>query len=259
VPPARLYAVGVCVPGFADGQLGICHAAPNLDWHEVPVGPVLAEALDAPVHLRNDAQAALVAEHAEGAATGCRDVVLLYAGTGISAPAMLDGRISQGRTGAIGQVGHCPVPGGDRLCNCGRTGCLETVASGPAIVRAYVEALRGAGSRRDLSRVVASDVAHAAARGDATARRVLDGAGNHLGAAAATVVSLFDPEIVVFGGGLSAAGDALVEPLRRAVRASGGGRVRFAVSVLGDRAEARGAVLVALEQMGLSSVRQVAG
>lgn len=256
VAPSRLHAVGVCVPGFADEDRGVCLEAPNLGWYDVPVGAMLSHRLDAPVHLSNDAQAALVAEQSEGAAAGCRHAVLLYAGTGISAPAMLDGRISPGHTGAVGQVGHCPVPGSDLRCNCGRTGCLETVASGPAIARAYVEAMRAGGSVRELSRVVASDVARAATRGDATARRVLEEAGAHLGTAAATVVNLFDPEIVVFGGGLSAAGDALTGPLERAMRAGTTRPVRFAVSMLGDRAETRGALLLALDHVGLGAFRR---
>lgn len=251
VPLQRVVGVGVCVPGRADATTGICRVAPNLGWHDVPVAPRLAAALSVPVFLHNDAQMALLAEAAEGVARGCRDVVLLYAGSGISASAMLDGRIFHGSTGAMGEIGHCAVEGGTATCNCGKTGCLETLASGPAIARAYAEAVH--------SDVVldAAAVVQAAQRDDAVAARVLEEAGARLGAAAAVLVNLFDPEMLVFGGGLSGAGPALVDPLVRRLRAEalvdGGRELPIALSSLGERAELRGAVLLALTELGMNS------
>src|SRR5581483_745457 len=132
----NLVAISVCVPGRVVAATGVCQWAPNLGWRDVAVGAPIGERFRVPVAVRNDAQAALTAELTEGVAVGRKDVVLLYAGAGIGAAVLLGGEIYRGASGAVGELGHSHVAGERRLCNCGRRGCLETVASGPALERA---------------------------------------------------------------------------------------------------------------------------
>ncbi|GAB3873228.1 hypothetical protein GCM10027610_140040 [Dactylosporangium cerinum] len=141
LPTARLAAVGAVLPGLTDFHTGVCLLAPNLGWRDVPVRDILAAELGAPVYVHNAGQAAAVAENLEGAGGRVGDLALLYAGTGLSAGVLSDGRVFHGVGGTAGEIGHNAVPGNEEPCNCGKVGCLETVASGPAIVRAVRRAL----------------------------------------------------------------------------------------------------------------------
>ena len=131
---AAISAMGVVVPGLTDFHTGVCMLAPNLGWRDVAVGPLLAAELGIPVYVHNAGQAAAVAEHLEGAGVGVGDLALLYAGTGLSAGVISGGQILHGAGGTAGEIGHCAIPGLTEQCACGKIGCLETVASGRALV-----------------------------------------------------------------------------------------------------------------------------
>ena len=235
---ARLATVGVCLPGLVDDR-GVLLLAPNLGWRDLPVADVLTDALGAPVFAYNAAHTSLVAERHLGAAVGEDDVVLVYAGTGVGAAAVVGGRLLRGSGGIAGEFGHVRVEPDGRACNCGKTGCLETIASADAVAEAA-----GAST--------AAEVAEAAATGDRNALTALGGAGDALGAAAAWLVNLFDPACLVLAGGLAGAGDAFVEPFRRAVMrdalAQSAARLRIVISALGQEAEVRGVLLLARER-----------
>jgi len=238
----RVAAVGVCVPGMVDMRTGTCLLAPNLGWKDVPVSELLEAELDVPIAVHNTTQAAAVAETVEGAARGSTEVVLLYAGTGVGAGVLSDGRLFHGADGFAGEIGHCVIPGATERCNCGKVGCLETVASAPAIARA---------AARGRTTPTAVDVAEAAASGDERARTILGDAGKWLGWAASTLVNLFNPQTLVVAGGLVGAGEPLLGPLREAVAEHALPESRRRVEVrtwaLGQDAKVRGAVLVALQ------------
>lgn len=253
VPGARLAAVGAVLPGLTDFHSGVCLLAPNLGWRDVPVRDLLTEALNAPVYVHNAGQAAAVAENLEGAGERIGDLALLYAGTGLSAGILTDGKVFHGFGGTAGEIGHCAVPGVEEPCNCGKVGCLETVASGPAIVRAVRRAI-AAGEPSDLvdaDDLDAHDVADAALAGDPLAVRVIAEVGDRLGLAASWLINAYNPAVVVVGGGLSAMGEQLVGPLRAAVArhalAPALRGVEIRLSRLGTDAEVRGAVLLALQ------------
>jgi glucokinase-like ROK family protein len=260
VPGARLAAVGVVLPGLTDFHSGVCLLAPNLGWRDVAVRRILGEALgfaeeqDAPVYVHNAGQAAAVAENLEGAGGRVEDLALLYAGTGLSAGVISGGRVFHGVGGMAGEIGHNAVPGNTEPCNCGKVGCLETVASGPAVVRAVKRAMDGgiACSLSTAKTLDARDVAAAAREGDAVAQRVIAGVGAHLGLAASWLINAYNPAVVVVGGGLVAIGEPLLGPLREAVERHTLGPalrgVEVRVSQLGEDAEVRGAVLLALQQ-----------
>lgn len=252
-PTARLAAVGAVLPGLTDFHTGVCLLAPNLGWRDVPVRDLLAEAIRAPVYVHNAGQAAAVAEHLEGAGQGFGDLALLYAGTGLSAGVLRDGKLFHGVGGTAGEIGHCAVPGNAEPCTCGNIGCLETIASGPAMVRGVRRAL-AAGEPSVLREAVdfdARDIAAAAHTGDALAGRVVAEIGAHLGLAASWLINAYNPAVVVLGGGLAPIGAALLEPLRAAVRrhalAPALRGVEIRASQLGPDAEVRGAVLLALQ------------
>lgn len=249
----RLSAVGVCVPGLVDNRTGTCLLAPNLGWQDVPVADLLHGITRVPVYVVNTTQAAVVVENIDGAAQGAENVVLLYVGRGVGAGILAEGRLLHGSNGLTGEIGHCHVPGETRECNCGKVGCLETVADGPAIARSAVEAVKsGEGSvlsslsPEDLT---AKDVAEAAADGDAVATQVLEGAGRALGLAGSWLINLFNPDVLLVGGGVAEAGDPLMEPLREAAQEhtlpQSLERVEIRPWTLGRDAGVSGAVIVA--------------
>lgn len=254
-PRNRLSAVGVCVPGLIDLHDGTCLLAPNLGWRDVPVRKLVHAELRAPVYVVNTADAALVVESLDGAAQGAENAVLLYVGRGVGASAMLDGRLVRGSFGLTGEIGHCHIPGAKTTCNCGKIGCLETLADGRAIARAAVEAM-GSGRESLLSKLpkgqlTAKDVAEAANSGDALATEVLNHAGRTLGIAASWLVNLFNPEVLLVGGAVAEAGEPLIGPLREATLehalAQAAERVRISTWTPGRDAGVTGAVLVALQ------------
>jgi len=251
--PGRVAAVGAVLPGLTDFHTGVCLLAPNLGWRDVPVRDLLEAAVGAPVYVHNAGQAAAVAENLEGAGGRIGDMALLYAGTGLSAGVLTDGRVFHGVGGTAGEIGHNALPGNDEACNCGKTGCLETVASGPAVVRAVKRAI-AQGEPTLLEGQVDFDARHvsAAARdGDAVAARAIREVGEWLGLAASWLINAYNPAVVVVGGGLASIGEPLLEPLRAAVRRNAlapalrGTEIR--ASQLGADAEVRGAVLLALQ------------
>jgi len=249
-----LTAVGVSFGGpvdFASGKTVTCHHLPG--WEGYPLRDVIAERTGRPTIMDNDANAAALGEVMFGAARGRRHVLYLTVSTGVGGALVLDGRVHRGASSMAGEIGHTVVAPDGPVCTCGRRGCLEAVASGPAIARAVREAI-GAGESTVLAAVregdlTAKHVAEAAAR-DAVAARVLAEAGRHLGTAIAAAVNLVNPEMVVIGGGVSQAGEALLQPMRATVSrlavAESLKDLRIVVGTLGQRGGLLGAAALAL-------------
>jgi predicted NBD/HSP70 family sugar kinase len=262
---ASVHGIGVCIPGRVDTDAGWCHRAPNLHWVDVDVAGQVSRAVGAPAFVVNDAQAALIAEHDSGAGVGYDDMLVLYAGDGVSAAVLSKGQLYTGATGASGEIGHCPVAGARRRCGCGRIGCLETVASTSGILHAVrTDLLAGKpsslkrGSRHGFGRVL-----EAARAGDRVAMDAVEMAGSRLGEAAGVLINLFNPNLVVLAGELSAAGDDMLEPLRRTASRvalpDSWGDTEFRVATFGEDAEVVGAVAVALRRIDpLTSAQRLA-
>jgi glucokinase-like ROK family protein len=250
-PPVA--AIGVVVPGLTDFHTGVCMLAPNLGWRDVPVGELLGAELGAQVYVHNAGQAAAVAEDVEGAGEGNGDLALLYAGTGLSAGVISGGRVFHGVGGTAGEIGHCALPGLTEPCACGKVGCLETVASGRALVGAVRRAVAAGRSTvlADRADLDGRDVADAAQAGDLVAREAVAELGRYLGYAASWLINMYSPSMVVLGGGLAAIGAPLLEELRRATAEHCPGPalrgVEICGSQLGEDAELRGAVLLAMQ------------
>lgn len=209
-------AVGVAAAGFVDAAGERVMFAPHLSWRDEPLRGRLANRLGLPVVVANDANAALWAEHLYGAAAGVDDVLMVTLGTGIGGALLLGGRLHTGHNGMAGEFGHTQAVPGGRPCECGHLGCWEQYCSGKALGRFA----RDAGS--DL---LGQDLTRAAEGGDPVACGAFTEVGRWLGVGLADLVAGYDPELVLVGGGVSAAGDLLLVPARRALHATlvGGG------------------------------------
>ena len=263
VPPGRLGAVGVCLPGLVDPETGTCIYAPNLGWRDLDLRSGLQEALGVPVHVHNLAQACAAAEVAAGALRGVRDGAFVYVASSIEAAVVKDGRILHGSSGIAGQLGHCPT-GGSELCACGNTGCLETRAAVPAVVRAARAGLEAGRTSvlAEAAELTGAAVAEAAAARDPLALEVVTSAGSQLGTAISWLVNLFHPEVVVIGGDVAVFRDEMLYATRASVVAHSLPHAAFDVAVVPSAldvySELQGAVQVAMrsQQLGL---RRVAG
>ncbi|MGN6242706.1 MAG: ROK family protein [Motilibacteraceae bacterium] len=242
---SRVLGVGLGVPGPVDARTGVVAASSNsLDWVGIGAAEMFAEELQQPVYADNTSHLASLGEVTWGAATGCRDVVYLKLSTGIGAGLTFDGRIYRGSVGAAGEIGHLTVDETGPACRCGNRGCLEVYAGAAAICRALEPVFRHP--------VSLADVLAAVAAGDRPACRVVSDAGRAVGVALASVCNLLNPELVVIGGDLAAAGEVLLEPLRAAVSrqslAITSGSVTIVPGALGPQAGALGAVALVLQQ-----------
>jgi len=233
-------AVGVVVPGIVDEAHGIAVWSANVGFRDVPLRELLSARLGVPAALSHDVRAGGVAEARLGAGRGYRHVLFLAIGTGIAGAYVVDGVAFAGAHGAAGEVGHVIVRPGGPVCGCGARGCLEAVASAASIGRAY--------SSRAGATVSAAEVATRAAAGEALAVEVWAEAVDALADGLHTAVTLYDPEVVVVGGGLAEAGDGLLDPLGTALD----GKLTFqrrpvlVRAALGDEAGCLGAGLLAL-------------
>jgi glucokinase len=216
--------VGIGSPGPLDTKRGIVLMTPNLGWTNFPLRDRVSEAVGLPATLDNDANCAIFGEWWRGAARGCRVVVGLTVGTGIGGGIVLDGRIFHGASDIAGEIGHMSIDSTGRRCKCGNYGCLEAYASGSAIADRAVEGIDVGTDTRlpeyvngDLETVTAQVVYDAAHDGDEYALEVIKDTARFLGTGIANLINIFNPEITVICGGVTAAGERLFAPLRKEV------------------------------------------
>lgn len=251
-----LSAVGAGVPGPTIANEGMVLAPPIMPgWDRFPIRDTLEKLWGCPVSLNNDAELGVLGEWACGAGRGEQNLAYIKVGTGIGAGLFIDGQIYRGATGSAGEIGHMTIDENGPLCACGNRGCLEALAGGRAIVSMARTAIQS-GRRTELAERVnpealtAMDISNAAARGDLVAQEVLAEAGNQLGIALTSLVNLFNPNIVVVGGGVAQTGDLFLEPIRKAVLKrslpAAAHAVRITTSLLGKRSTGMGAVVQAL-------------
>jgi glucokinase len=254
---ADFIGAGIGAPGPLRRTDGVVVVAPNLGWHDYPLRDRLAAHLGLPTTLDNDANCATLGETWIGAARGAKNVVGLTIGTGIGGGLVFDGRLHHGSSDVAGEIGHTTIETEGRRCKCGNYGCLEAYASGPAIAERVREALeRGAesilpGLAGSSAAITAAHVYNAAREGDALAREVVRDTARYLGAGIANLLNLFNPDVVVLAGGVTAAGDELLTPLRMEARRRAFkpamDAVRIVPGELGSRAGVVGAVAVAVQ------------
>jgi glucokinase len=253
----ELTAVGFGIPSLVDVRTGTAATTVHLPLRDVPFRDVMAERLGVPVAVDNDANAAMVAEHRHGAALGARTAALLTLGTGIGGGILVDGQVLHGAHGGAGEWGHMVIDVDGPLCTCGNRGCLEMLVSGTALGRAarlaaeelpdsgFGQALRAG---REITGMLATELAH---DGDPVAREVVTSVGRHLGVGLSNIINILNPEVVVVGGGVIAAGELLLEPAREVVAqralAPSRDQVRIVPTRFGDASGMVGAALLAMD------------
>jgi glucokinase len=219
-------AAGLGIPATIDHQRGVAIQAVNLEISDVPLRDLMTEQIGLPVFLDNDANVAALAEHLYGAGRGAQNVVLLTIGTGIGGGLILGGEVYRGFTGGAAELGHIVIQEDGLPCqgNCPNHGCVETYASGTAIARegkAAAEREPDSALGRALAEgpILGRTVTELAAKGDPASVEIVADAGRHLGVALASLANIFDPDVIVIGGGVSAAGELLIGPAREELRA----------------------------------------
>jgi predicted NBD/HSP70 family sugar kinase len=235
---------GIGIPGPVDRARGTVGSASILPgWAGLRIGIEMQERLGIPVEIENDANLGALAELTWGAGRECSNFAYIKAATGIGAGLVIDGRLLHGVSGTAGEIGHTTLDESGALCYCGNRGCLETVASGPAIIQLVG---RLDGELPSLARIV-----DLAVGGDLRCRRAISDAGREIGVAVAGLCNLINPERVIVGGLLSRTGEVLLQPMRESIRrhavyaAAEGLDVRPAVFV--ERAELLGSLALALQ------------
>lgn len=218
----EILGIGMGSPGPIDTQSGVVRISPNLGWRDTPLRDMVATRLGLPTTLDNDASCAILGEWWQGAARGTSILIGLTVGTGIGGGIILDGEIFHGASDVAGEFGHMTIDSTGRRCKCGNYGCLEAYASGPAIAARAIEGIEvGAETTLsryvdgDLTRITAQIVYQAANDGDELALEVVRDTARFLGAGIASLVNIFNPELVVLCGGVTAAGERLFRPIRQ--------------------------------------------
>ncbi|TXN30668.1 ROK family glucokinase [Lacisediminihabitans profunda] len=216
-------AAGVAAPGFIDAAQSIVYYTPNISWRHEPLRQRLTERLDLDITIDNDANAAGWAEFRFGAGRLVSDMTMLTIGTGVGGAIVTQDRLFRGGFGAGAELGHMRVVPDGLPCGCGARGCIEQYGSGRALLR-MANAIADVGGiglglatvREQKGALTGPDVAALIVAGDAGALQALRELGHWLGQACASLSAVLDPQVFVFGGGVSVAGDLLLDPIREA-------------------------------------------
>ena len=253
---ASLVGIGIGVPGPVIGS-GVVKVCDNLGWGTVDVRGILSGLTGLPVSVGNDANVAALGESWKGGGKDCRNMVLVTLGTGVGGGIVVDGKQVCGVFGAGGEIGHMVlVPDEKEYCNCGKRGCVEQFCSATGIVRVakrYLASHEAESVLRENEKLTAKDVFDAAGAGDAAAQAILEQVYDYMGQFLANIGCVVDPEVFVFGGGVSRAGQPLLEGARRAFDKyvyHASTEVRFALASLGNDAGAYGAFKLVLDEYG---------
>jgi predicted NBD/HSP70 family sugar kinase len=253
---AYIIGAGIGIPGPIDRVSGTAGSASILPgWVGLRIGEEIERRLGLPVEIENDANLGALAELTWGAGRDCSTFAYIKAATGIGAGIVIDGKLLRGASGTAGEIGHTTLDEGGALCYCGNRGCLETVASGPAIV--------GLVRSSSAESLTLGDVIDRAASGDVRCRRALSDAGREIGVAVAGLCNLINPERVVVGGLLSRAGELVLGPIRESIQRyavhAAAECVQVVPAVFVERAELLGAVALALRTSNPAFAARAAG
>ncbi len=249
--------IGIAAPGPLDPWTGVIHNPPNMPgWDRVPIKRLFEDRYALPTRVANDANLAAVGEHRYGAGRGLADLIYVTVSTGIGGGIIANNRLLLGHCGFAGEVGHMTIDTHGPVCLCGNVGCLEVLASGTAIAR-QARAMVQAGAETALTRLTAGEitalaVVELAYQGDAVCRQLLRDAGTALGVGMVNLAHLFNPQMIIIGGGVSNAGPLLWDAMREIVRTRTMASCRRDLEIvpagLGDDAGLLGAVALVTEE-----------
>ncbi len=256
----KLLGMGIAAAGSVELESGVLLSSPNLpSLNNTPLKAIFEERLGIPVWVVNDASLAALGEYRFGAGRGFSHLIYITVSTGIGGGIIADNRLFLGATGLAAEIGHMVIdPHGPR-CGCGNWGCLEALASGSAIARIAKESLeQGRESlipslvEGDLNRVTAQVVEKAARSDDPLAKEVMEKAGESLGIGVVNLLHLFDPQLIIIGGGVSKSGELIFQPVRRVIASRAmpafKHRAQVVPSALGDDSGLLGAVAWVMEK-----------
>ena len=221
-PLSEVQAVGVGIPGIQDPRTGRVPFCTNLGWHDVPLVELMQKVIDKPIFVGNDATVAGLAEAVSGVSAGVKNSVFVTLGTGVGGGVVVDGKVFSGSNGVGSEIGHMITVAGGELCTCGNRGCWERYASATAIIRMGAESAKnnpqGALAREvggDVDKITAKHVIDLAKAGDPDCMAIFDTYVYHLCVGLVSIINFFDPEVIVLGGGVSAAGEFLIDAVRK--------------------------------------------
>ena len=258
--PSQLHSIGIAAAGAIDSEKGLVTSSPNLPgWCDVPLRDIVKSKYGVDTFLINDASAAALGEHEFGAGRGVNNLIYLTVGTGIGGGIIIDGKLYLGPSGSAGEIGHMTIDVNGQRCSCGNTGCLETLASGTAMAKEAIKRIKQ-GEKSSLTEIVggkienitAETVEVAARGGDSLASEVISEAATYLGVGMVNLVNIFNPEMIIVGGGVAKMGDLLLNPVRQVVQERAfqlpAQAVRIVQAQLGDDSGLLGAAAFAFQQ-----------
>jgi glucokinase len=258
---SEMRAVGIGAPGPSNPGKGIIFTSPNLPgWENIPISDIIGNIFKKEVYLINDANAAAVAEHRFGAGCNTRNMIYITVSTGIGGGVILDDRLLTGSIGTAAELGHMTINDTGPLCNCGNTGCWEALASGTALAREARNRIKeGAKSKMvdlvsgDIEKISARTVQEAAEENDGVAKDLIARTGYYLGVGLANLINIFNPELIIIGGGVSNIGKMLFDPAfetaRKRAYTVAYEALRFAAPKLGRNSGVLGAAVHAFDEL----------
>lgn len=251
--------IGIGAAGACDVESGVITLSPNLPgWHNVQLRDIIQREFNVLVYLDNDANVAALGEYYFGGLVGVTNLIYVCVGTGIGGGIIIAGQLYHGASGSAGEIGHMTIDINGTRCPCGNSGCWETLASGTALAREAVKQIK-AGAQTSildfadgqLDNVSANRVFLAAKDGDRLAREMISQTGYYLGIGLVNLINIFNPQLILIGGGLARMGQMLLEPATKVVKERAyelpARAVRIELARLGVDAEALGAVALVLK------------
>lgn len=252
VDKEKIVSIGIGSPGPLDAKKGMIITTPNIPFKNFNIVKPLVDRFNIPTYLDNDANVAAIGEYVFGAGKCTDNMVFITVSTGIGGGAVLNGKIYRGNTCNALEIGHMTLEKDGPRCNCGNYGCAEALASGTAIAKAAREQVEN-GINTSLSnyeKITAYEVFKEAAKGDTVSQNVLNKALNYLGICVANIITSFDPEIVIIGGGVSKGGNIVFEKVNEVVKKrcfkSMFESTKIVPAALGTDAGVKGAVALAI-------------
>ncbi len=246
IPLSKVRSVGFGVPGTTDPKNGKVVFAPNIGWRDLPFLELINKRLDIESYIGQDTQAAALAELLFGSGRGCENIVCITLGTGVGCGIIINKKIYRGGLNTSGELGHTIVKPKGEKCNCGRQGCLEAYASGPAIVR---RAKKLVVNRKDHIRneLTTQNVFDMARNGNGSAKKIIGDAVEFLGMGLVNILNILSPEKIIISGGMCKENELLIEPVKRFVNDRGyplaAGKVGIEIAKLGEDAPMIGAAM----------------
>lgn len=257
IPPSKILAYGVNLSGRVNNATGYCFT--YFLGEDIPLSTLISRELNAPVFIENDSRAMTYGEYICGVANKEKDMLFINVAWGLGMGMIIDGKLSYGKSGFSGEIGHFPLLDNDQICQCGKIGCLETGASGLALHRILIEKLKEGRSSllsekyNNGEEITLDDIMDAIQEEDVLAIEVVENVGTTLGRAIAGLINIFNPELVVIGGRVSSASEYLLLPIKTAIQKHSlniinkDTRIKF--SKLGKRAGPIGACMLARSRL----------